>query len=93
MTKKALPKLEGLKFPDRKSILKGVFSNHLAWIYEPTSLLMLMISYYLYKYVYDNRDILNLDERWAFAIACWVPGVAGYWVLGFGFLLLDTITR
>lgn len=93
MPQKALPKLEGLKFPDGKSIVKGVFSNHLAWIYEPASLLMLMVSYYSYKCIYDNRNILNLDERWAFAFACWVPGLVGFWIAGFGFLLLDTITR
>ena len=94
MSKKSeLPKLEGFKLPDLKSLKNGIFANHLTWIYEPASLLMLMISYYSYKFFYDNREWLNLDERWAFAIACHVPGVVFFWIAGFGFLLLDTITR
>jgi len=90
---KELPKLEGLKMPDSKSVFRGIFANHLQWIYEPASILMLFVSFYSHKYFYDNREHFHLDERWAFSVACWVPGIVGFWVAGVAFLLLDTITN
>lgn len=34
-----------------------------------------------------------MSEKWAFSIACWVPGLIGFWVFGFAFLALDYITK
>jgi len=90
--KSELPKLEGLKWPDGKSFVSGLTANHLQWIYEPASLIMMTISFYSYKYFFDQRERWGLDERWAFSLACWVPGQILYWIGGLFFLALDTYT-
>ena len=72
--------------------MNGLLANHLQWIYEPASLLMMVLSFYSYKYFFDHREKWGLDERWAFSLACWIPGMIGYWIAGLGFLALDTIT-
>merc|ERR1719284_1200295 len=66
--KSDLPKLEGLKWPDGKSFVSGLTANHLQWIYEPASLIMMTISFYSYKYFFDQRERWGLDERWAFSL-------------------------
>merc|ERR1711973_592515 len=54
--KSELPKLEGLKWPDGTSFVSGLTANHLQWIYEPASLIMMTISFYSYKYFFDQRE-------------------------------------
>ena len=53
---------------------------------------MMSISFYSYKYFFDQREKWGLDERWAFSLACWVPGQILYWIGGLFFLALDTFT-
>jgi len=86
------PHLEGLKLPGPRSIFKGIFSDHISWIYEPASLLVLMASYYSHKYFYDHMQYYGIDRRWAFAIPCWIIGVFVWWILALFFLALDHFT-
>lgn len=86
------PKLEGLKLPTLQSVIKGIFADHVSWIYEPSSLLILMISYYSHKFFYDRMDDFGIDRRWAFAIPCWIIGVFVWWLLALFFLALDNVT-
>ena len=78
-----LPKLEGLKWPTKESVWKGLTANHFAWIYEPVSILLLAVSFYSHKYFYDNREAFGISQKWAFSIACWVPGIIGKLQSGF----------
>ena len=81
---KALPKLEGFKFPDWKSIVTGLFSNHLTWLFEPASILMLLISHFSHTYFHGKMANFGIDEKWAFSITCWVPGIVFFWVAAIG---------
>jgi len=86
------PKLEGLKLPGIRSIFEGIFADHITWIYEPSSILMMIASYYSHKFVYDRKDDYGLDSKWAFNVSCWMINVLIWWVLAIIFLVLDYVT-
>lgn len=88
-----VPKLEGFKVPSFRSVWNGIFADHITWILEPASLLMIFASFKNHQYFYDNRDYFGIDEKWAFSLAMWILPIAIWWVGAISFLILDFVTN